>query len=302
MKLKDIGEFGLIERIARRTRADASVIKGIGDDAAVLKWTRDKYLLATVDMLIEDRHFRRFTPARKVGWKALCCGISDIAAMGGEPKWALVSVGLPKSLPLRYVDGIYAGIKKAAARFGVDIAGGDTNAADKIILDVTVLGEAKKENLVLRSGAKGGDYVFVTGALGGSLHEKHLSFTPRLRESRTLVKNFKINSMIDLTDGLSSDLNHILEESSVGAVIYEYLVPKSKSAKTVEHALSDGEDFELLFTVSRKEGLRLLALKDRLFDIPITRIGTITHKKFGVSIIDILGRKKDLTPKGFCHF
>jgi thiamine-monophosphate kinase len=302
MKLKDIGEFGLIGRIARATKMGASVVRGIGDDAAALKWMRDEYLLATVDMLIEDRHFRRFAPAWKIGWKALCCGISDIAAMGGVPKWALVSCGLPKELSVKYVDGIYAGMKKAARKFGIDIVGGDTNASDKIILDVTVLGEAKRGHLTLRSGAKAGDYIFVTGELGGSIYGKHLDFTPRLKESRVLVRNFRINSMIDLSDGLSSDLGHILRQSDVGAVIYECLIPKSKYAKTIESALSDGEDFELLFTMPRREGLRLLAQKNRLFNIPVTRIGTVTHKKFGAKILDILGRKKDLAPKGFAHF
>lgn len=302
MKLKDIGEFGLIDRIARAARTDASVARGIGDDAAVLKWTKDKYLLATVDMLIEDRHFRRSAPAQKVGWKAICCGISDIAAMGGEPKWALVSCGLPKDLPLKYADGIYTGMKRAARKFGVNIIGGDTNASDKIILDVTVLGEVKKKNLTLRSGAKPGDDIFVTGSLGGSLGGKHLDFTPRLKESRTLIKNFKINSMIDLSDGLSSDLGHILKQSGTGAVIYEYLVPRSRSARTIENALSDGEDFELLFTMPKKEAFKLLRLRKKLFDIPVTRIGTVTDKKFGAKRADILGGRKNLAPKGFKHF
>lgn len=297
MKLKDIGEFGLIERIARGIKTDASVIKGIGDDAAALEWTKDKYLLVTADMLIENRHFLRADPPERVGWKALCCGVSDIAAMGGEPKWALISVGLPKGLPVKYADGIYAGLRKAAGKFGVNIVGGDTNASGRIILDVTTLGEAKKKNLVLRSGAKDGDYIFVTGALGGSIHGKHLCFTPRLKESRTLVKNFKINSMIDLSDGLSSDLNHILKQSNAGAVVYDYLIPIS-----AENALSDGEDFELLFTMPKKEAFKLLRLRKKLFDIPVTRIGAITDKKFGAKIIDIFGRKKDLTPRGFKHF
>lgn len=302
MKLKAIGEFGLIEKIARGVKTDRSVIKGIGDDTAVLEWTKDKYLLSTADMLIEDRHFKRTTAPEKIGWKALCCGISDIAAMGGLPKWALISCGLPKTLNVNYAAGIYTGLKKAAKIFGVNIIGGDTNASDKIILDVTVLGEVKKKHLTLRSGAKIGDYIFVTGSLGGSIYGKHLDFTPRLKESQILVKTFKINSMIDLSDGLSSDLNHILKQSGVGAIVYECLIPKSKQAKTTENALSDGEDFELLFTLSREEAFRLLDFKKKLFNMPITRIGTITEKSAGARIIDIFGRKKILQPKGFTHF
>jgi thiamine-monophosphate kinase len=237
--------------------------------------------------------------------------------MGGEPRWALVSCGLPKGLAVRYADGIYSGLKKAAGRFGVNIVGGDTNASDKIILDVTVLGEVKKEDLVLRSGARVGDLIFVTGELGGSIRGKHLDFTPRIKESQILVKDFKINSMIDLSDGLSSDLNHILEQSAAGAIIYEYLIPRSPHPApsphrgegrgeggycSVENALSDGEDFELLFTMSKKEGFKLLRAKERLFDIPVTRIGTVTEKAFGAKIADIFGRRRELRPAGFRHF
>ncbi len=302
MKLQNIGEFGLISKIAGRIKTDRSVIKGIDDDCAVMKWTKDKYLLATVDMLIEDRHFKRSESPVGVGWKAVCCGVSDIAATGGVPKWALMSCGFPKGLPVRYVDRIYTGIGKAAKRFGVNIVGGDTNSSEKIILDVTIMGEVNKKNLLLRSGAKAGDFIFVTGSLGGSIYGRHLNFVPRLKEAQALVKHFKINSMIDLSDGLSSDLNHILKQSGVGAVVYDYLIPKSKKAETVENALSDGEDFELLFTMPSKEASRLLDLRKRLFSIPVTRIGTVTDKKLGVKIVDIAGRKMDLVPKGFRHF
>lgn len=302
MKLKDIGEFGLIERIAKGIKTDKSVIKGIGDDTAVLAWTKDKNLLVTTDMLIEDVHFRRKASPQKIGWKTLCCGISDIAVMGGMPRWTVVSCGLPKNLNVKYIDKIYLGMKKAAKRFGVNIVGGDTDSSKKIILDVTVIGEVKKQNLVLRSRAKVGDFIFVTGSLGGSIYGKHLNFIPRLKESQILVKNFKINSMIDLSDGLSSDLSHILKQSSVGAIIYDYLIPRSKQAKTIENALSDGEDFELLFTMSKKEGFKLLDLRHKLFNIPITRIGTITDKIFGAKIVDIFGKKRPLLSKGFRHF
>lgn len=309
-KISHIGEFGLIKSISKIIQTNHSVVKGIGDDTAVLKWTKNRHLLVTTDMLIEDRHFKRKAPPEKIGWKALCCGISDIAAMGGMPKWTVISCGFPKNLSVNYINGIYAGIKKAAKKFGVNIIGGDTNASDKIILDVTVIGEAKKRDLTLRSGAKIGDYIFVTGELGGSIRGRHLDFIPRLKESQILVKNFKINSMIDLSDGLSSDLGHILEGSGVGAVIYEYLIPRTKKrllcrndvCVSIENALSDGEDFELLFTMSKKEAFRLLGLRHKLFNIPVTRIGTITDKKFGAKIMDVFGRKKDLKPKGFRHF
>ena len=302
MKLNAIGEFGLIERLAKGIRLKRSVVKGIGDDAAVLPWERNKYLLATADMLIEDAHFKKTHPPEKIGWKAVCCGVSDIAAMGGLPKWALVSCGLPNDLPVKYADGIYRGIKKAAKYFSIDLVGGDTNRSKKIILEVVLLGEVKKKNLVLRSGAEVGDFIFVTGSLGGSICGRHLNFVPRLKEAQTLVSNFKVNSMIDLSDGLSSDLNHIVKQSQVGAAIYKELIPKSKKARGVEGAISDGEDFELLFTMPKSDAFRLLDLKHKLFGIPITRIGTVTGKEFGTRIIDIFGGMQAVRPKGFRHF
>ncbi|MCM8781443.1 MAG: thiamine-phosphate kinase [Candidatus Omnitrophica bacterium] len=303
MDLENIGEFGLINRIAKDIKVGRlGVVKGIGDDTAVLSWTRNNYLLATTDMLIEDVHFRRTAPPTRIGWKAICCGISDIAAMGGIPKWALISCGLPRDLGVKYADRIYSGIKKAAKDFGISIIGGDTNSSKKIILDVTLLGEVKKKNLVLRNGAECGDFIFVTGFLGGSIYGKHLNFTPRLKEAQALVTNFKINSMIDLSDGLASDLLHILKQSGMGAIVYKELIPKSKEAKSIENAFSDGEDFELLFTMSKKESFRLLDLKERLFNIPITRIGTVINKKFGVKIVDIFGRTQELKAEGFRHF
>ncbi|MEI8175703.1 MAG: thiamine-phosphate kinase [Candidatus Omnitrophota bacterium] len=302
MKLKNIGEFGLIARIAGGIKTDRSVVKGIGDDCAVMKWTAGKYLLATVDMLIEDRHFRRSQPPELVGWKAVCCGVSDIAAMGGVPRWALISCGLPKELPLSYTDGLYRGINKAARAFGLTIVGGDTNESEKVILDVTVLGEAAKKEVVTRDGARAGDFIFVTGRLGGSIKGRHLRFTPRLAESRLLVKKFKVNAMIDISDGLSSDLGHILDESRVGALIYEDLLPCSKEGRTTAHALSDGEDFELLFTMSAKEAFRLMKARETLFDIPVTRIGMITPRAAGANLVDAYGRKRALRPAGFRHF
>lgn len=303
MRLQDIGEFGLIEHLAKGMRADRSVRQGIGDDAAVLALSKDRYLLATTDMLIEDIHFKKNTARpEQIGWKALCCGVSDIAAMGGVPRWALISCGLPQGLRVNYADKIYKGIKKAAARFGIHIVGGDTSCSKKILMDVVVLGEARHKGLVLRNGARGGDFIFVTGALGGSRYGRHLNFIPRLKESQILTRHFTINAMIDLSDGLSSDLGHIAKQSNTGAMLYEDLIPKSKHCSRVENALSDGEDFELLFTMSKKEGFKLLDIRDRLFDIPITRIGTVTDKKFGMKIVDIFGRKRDLRPRGFRHF
>ncbi len=222
--------------------------------------------------------------------------------MGGVPKDALICLGLPHSYSIKMVDGIYQGIKKIAKMFKVNIIGGDISRADKLIINISLLGEVIKKNLVLRSGARRGDIIFVTGSLGGSIYGKHIRFIPRIKESQILVKNFKLHSMIDLSDGLSSDLNHIARESGVGAVVYEELIPLSEEAKSVKEALIMGEDFELLFTLPLKEAKRLLRAKPRSIRIPLTQIGEIRDKKFGLKLITKEGREKELEPEGFRHF
>ncbi len=298
-----LGEVGLIDRIAKKIKTDNSIIKGIGDDAAVIKWKRDRYLLFAADMVIKGVHFdlRRARPF-EIGWKALGVNISDIAAMGGVPRYATVSLGLPKDSSLRFVDGFYAGLKAMAKRFGVNIVGGDTNSSGKIVIDVAVIGEVRRDELVLRSGAKIRDFIVVTGTLGGSGRNKHLNFVPRVRESRFLVRNFKINSMIDISDGLSSDLTRICESSRVGAKIYESLIPISKNAKSIKNALNDGEDFELLFTVSKNNFKELMERFKKRFKTPITAIGEIGKKDTDIKLVNRYGKTSSLKEKGFKHF
>ena len=297
MKLKKLGETGLIERLAK-------YVKGIGDDCAVIRISKKKYLLITIDMLLEDVDFKlkEATPYQ-IGWKSLACGLSDIASMGGAAKYAVVSLGLPGKLSVEFVDGLYRGIKALAKRFDVEIVGGDTNASKKLVIDVAVLGFIQPDRLTLRSGAKPGDIICVTGVLGGSYKSKrHLTFVPRLNEARSLVKNFRITSMIDISDGLSTDLNHIAKESGVGACVYEELIPLSKDAKNVSAALNEGEDFELLFTMPLREARRLARKGLGSNGVKITQIGEILDKKIGVKIITSDGRVKDLKSKGFSHF
>lgn len=302
MKLKEIGEFALIERLTKKIRIDRSVIRGIGDDTAVLEYGRDKFMLFTTDLLVEDVHFKtRHATLEQLGHKALACCISDIAAMGGIPKYAAVSIALPKNLPLSFVEGIYAGIRKIADRFDVNIVGGDTSSSRKIFIDVSMVGFVKKRHLTTRDGAKNKDLIFVTGELGGSIKGKHLRFIPRIKESQYLVNNFKINSMIDLSDGLASDLGHITKQSKVGAVIYENLIPVSPNADSIENALCDGEDFELLFTLSQKEAKRLLSKID-YNKFQISLIGYITDKQSGIRLVNANGKHTILGPKGFRHF
>ena len=313
-RLKDIGEFHFIDQISRLVKTDNSVIKGIGDDAAVLKYTKDKYLLVTSDMIIEDVHFTRRIKPEQIGHKALACNISDIASMGGIPRHCIISLGLPANLSINFIDRIYKGIYKLSKNFTINIVGGDTNRALKIIIDITLLGEVQKSKLVLRSNAKVGDWIFVSGFLGGAqIGSRHANFIPRLKEARFLVENYKLSSMIDISDGLILDLSHILESSGVGATIYEEMIPKYKQATTQE-ALYTGEDYELLFTLSRKEAVRLIDnLTHRKNVTPFTPlesksltgftfIGTINDKRSKIEFIDMKSRIKTLRPKGYRHF
>jgi len=307
MILKKLGETGLIERLARNFASAGhakDIVKGIGDDCAVIRVSKKKYLLVTIDMLLEDVDFRiNGAEPYQIGWKSLACGLSDIAAMGGTAKYAVVSLGLPKRLPVEFVDELYSGIKTLAKKFHVDIVGGDTNSSAKLIVDVAVLGYVEPENLKLRSGAKPGDIICVTGVLGGSYKSgRHMLFVPRLREARCLATGFRISSMIDISDGLSTDLGHIAKASGVGACIYEDLIPVSKDAKGVKAALNEGEDFELLFTMPLREARRLAKRTFEVTGVKITQIGEILDKKVGVKIIGRDGRATELEAKGFSHF
>ena len=297
MLISELGEFGLIERFRKHIKLDSTVIKGSGDDCAVIKWDKFNYLLYTCDMIVEGVDFKRQEDPYLVGRKALAVSISDIAACCGVPRYAVVSMGLPKNTPLAKIDLISRGIFDLAKKYKVNIVGGDLSRSDAIVIDVSLLGVVVKKDLVLRQGAKIGDLVFVTGKLGGSIRGKHLKFTPRVKEAGYLTKNFKINSMIDISDGFAQDLRHICEESKVGAVIFEELVPLSKEARSIKEALFMGEDFELIFTLTRKEAARLLKKKMKGCYL----VGEIVDKKYGLRFED----KKEIVFKrgsGFRHF
>ena len=314
-------EFQLISKIRTWAKNDSRVLRGIGDDAAVLKFSKEKDLLFTTDMLVEGRHFRvgEATPppdsrakgasrraahsrresgggatAYEIGRKALAVNISDIAAMGGVPTHAVAAVGLPKVRTGVFAKELYRGMNALAKRFGVNLVGGDTNRSDRLVLSVALLGEVEKGRAVLRSGARAGDAVFVTGALGGSYRsKKHLRFTPRLKEARWLVKNFKLHAMMDLSDGLASDLRRIAEESRVGFVINEEALPVSPHAKNVRTALCEGEDFELLFTAATKDAKEI--------EKKFYRIGRVVPKKRGIVLLKKTGEKMPIKG-GYDHF
>ena len=304
MKIKEIGELELIDKIARETKIDRTVIKGIGDDTAVLKYSSKEYLLFTTDMLLEGVHFTHFHPRGgskvrlfyNIGWKSLACSISDIAAMGGIPQYCLVSLGLPPNLELDSLEQLYSGIKTIARKFKINVVGGDTIKSRKLIINIALLGRVAKKKLILRSGAREGDVILVTGVLGGSISEKNLNFTPPLKEAQYLVNNFKIHSMIDISDGLILDLWRILKQSGKGAKIFLEKIPISAAAKRgkggLKKALYGGEDFELLFTASKRTAQKIAAQK-------LARIiGEVNDRRNIIESSD--GRK--LRINGYRHF
>lgn len=298
MRLPEASELNLITRISGKIKTDSSVICGIGDDTAVLKYTKDRYLLYTCDMLIEGVDFTSKTRPGQIGHKALACSLSDIAAMGGVPRYALVSLGLRRRDAQSFVDGFYDGLRKLARKFKVNVVGGDLSASQKITVDVSVIGQVHKRNLTLRKGAKAGDIIFVSGALGGSICGKHLSFIPRIKESNYLVSHYKVNAMMDISDGLSLDLYRLCQASGVGAVIYEDLIPVARQAKSFDEALHMGEDFELLFTMPASLARKLIKSRGKSFKA----IGEIREKKFGLKLITRNYKEKVLEPKGYQHF
>jgi len=297
MRIGKLGEFGLIERIKKTIKTDKSVIKGIGDDCAVLKLDKNRFLLCTCDMIIEGVDFLKNEDPFLIGRKALGISISDIAACAGTPRYALISLGLPKNTRVETIDRIYRGINSLARKYKINIVGGDLSASVKLTIDVTLIGEVNKKELVLRGGAKPGDIIFVTGSFGGSIKGKHLKFTPRLEEAGFLTRKFRINSMIDVSDGLCQDLGHILKESGAGAVIYENLIPLSKESSGIRDGLSSGEDFELIFTLEIKDSRRLIASKKGFYPI-----GHIVDRKYGLQFVNKNGRQKKLKPAGFQHY
>ncbi len=251
--------------------------------------------------MVEGVHFRRQdVPPQWIGWKALACNVSDIAAMGGLPHWAVVSLGLPPSTPVSFVDGVYAGLERCARRFDLAIVGGDTVRAPQVVVDVAILGMVKRGRLVLRSGARVGDSVFVTGRLGGSLSSgRHARFIPRLREAQALIRRVRVHAMMDLSDGLASDLWQLSRASRVVLRVEATRVPIARAARTLHHALMDGEDFELLFAVGARDAARV---PRRLGSCPVTRIGRVVRRGIGVELEQPGGRVRRLVPRGFRHF
>lgn len=288
----------MIQNIRNKARVDSSVVKGIGDDCAVLKYSRDKYQLLTCDMLVEGVDFKPQEDPYLVGRKSLAVSLSDIAACAGYPHCALVSLGLPRNKPVKWVEDFFRGIIDLAREFKVNIVGGDLSRAPKVCINTTLEGFVEKKNLILRNGAETEDIIFVSGRLGGSISGRHLRFTPRIKEARFLAQRFKPTAMIDITDGLLQDLSHILIESNAGALLYEEMIPLSREAGSVKDAFYGGEDFELLWTLKPSQAEKLEKSGAKGF----TAIGRITAKSGGLKVIGRNNKKYKPLIKGFSHF
>ena len=335
-----VTEFGLIRRFRQITASPphrrSSVIAGIGDDAAVLKIQSDHVLLATTDLLAEKVHFDlAYMTYRQVGYRAGVANLSDIAAMGGTPRYALIAVALSPGTTAAAAEALYSGIQAACRGTGTAIVGGDTSASqDRLFLCVTILGEAKPKELLRRSGARRGDRLYVTGTVGDAragceiLHDKrnrrrvriparsethlisrHVKPTARLSEGRTLAERRLASAAIDLSDGLAGDLRHICEESGVGATLDLRRLPlspalldyaRARRQDPTHYALLGGEDYELLFTVPAGKVSEVEALI-RLGRLCATPIGSIAGRRHGLQTIGHDGKTRALVARSYEH-
>ena len=336
-ELQELGEFGLIDHITRNFKTvQPSTVKGVGDDAAVITASEEEVLLLTTDLLIEGIHFDlMYVPLRHLGYKAVMVNLSDVYAMNGTPRQITVSIAISNRFSLEAVEELYAGIRLACSRYGVDLVGGDTSSSHAgLYLSVTATGTALKEEVVYRHGAQENDLIFVSGDLGSAyvgllllerekkvfeanpdmqpdfenvdyLLERQLKPEAR-RDIIELLKelNIKPTSMIDISDGLASELHHICKQSGKGCTIYEDKLPIDPL--TFEHAvafsidpttaaMNGGEDYELLFTISQKDYDKI---KERL---EVTPIGHITDAASGLQLITKKGVVYPIQAQGWNH-
>jgi thiamine-monophosphate kinase len=311
MKIKEIGEFGLIDLITKKSK-NKDVLVDIGDDAAVIKAKGLEVL--TTDTLVEGDHFRKewFSP-EQIGKKAIEINVSDVAAMGGTPKYVLVSLALPSNIDVSFVKRIYLGMWKSCKKYKLDIIGGNMTHCDTIVISITLIGNVLKQNLTLRSQAKPNDLIYVSGSLGfgraglrlfqekidgfDKIKERYLEPKAQLEYAEKIRSS--VNSMIDISDGLAPEIRHICEQSNCGAIVYKDKIPIGKEVKKIakklnedeyDYALYGGEDFQLLFTVSKKNASKTNGIL----------IGRITKSKE----IKLLTDKKEiiLNKKGYDHF
>jgi len=302
-----LSETELIQRLTQDLPADSSVLTGPGDDCAVLDWSGSKLLFKT-DAIVEGIHFERDAPPEAIGRKALARALSDIAAMAGTPTHALITLGFHAEMEPSLIEAVYQGLSDCAREHHVNIVGGETTSLSQLTLSISLIGKASKP--ILRTGSAVGDAIFVSGELGGSLAGHHLNFTPRLKEARWLSDQDIVHAMIDLSDGLATDLRHLLSDQT-GAELLTRALPIRRAAKerardnpsgktALLAALTDGEDYELLFTVSSKDAVPLLdGWKSAFPETPLHCIGKIADQP-GIALRDDKG-VKPLTLHGYDH-
>lgn len=309
-----MNEFDLIAQLTSGLPGSDSVIVGPGDDCAVLDvGNPDHWQLFKTDAVVEGVHFKPDADPEKIGHKAIGRCLSDIAAMAGNPTAALITIALPAGFEDDRISRIYDGIKKLAGQFAVAIVGGETTTSKGgMLISIAMLGTIPKSRTLLRSGARVGDAVFVSGELGGSIFRKHLEFQPRIREAQFIADRFDIHALIDISDGLAGDLRHITTQSRCGAELLGSMIPISKTAKVAARnettakpallaALTDGEDFELLFTVSPKDAVALKdAWAEQFTDLRLSCIGRITEGDKVILRSDYGVR--ELPQHGYVHF
>jgi thiamine-monophosphate kinase len=298
--LGELGEHEAIRRLTHTLGSHPLLRTGAGDDCAVVEMPgTGTDQVFTTDPVIEGVHFQSSEKPERIGNKAAGRVLSDIAAMGAQPQWLLVNVVAPPEQDFQSLENIYAGINALCARFGATVIGGDLAQGPCLELHVFGTGTVPAGNALLRSGAKTGDCLFVTGTLGCSLGGKHLDFLPRVEEGIFLRESGMVTSMMDISDGLATDLRHILKQSGVGAVLEVDRIPRNG---TLENALYDGEDFELLFTVPAKrvEALRFQWLER--FGGEVARIGVATEWAEQLQLKFPDGTVQSVEGKAFEHF
>jgi thiamine-monophosphate kinase len=295
MKLRELGEDRLLAQLLPRLPRGKSVFTGAGDDCALVEApARRKILVLKTDCVVEGVHFLPRTNALDVGWKAMMRPLSDFAATSALPQFALITLIVSKQTRSDWVEKIYRGLTRAAARFKVSIVGGETSSTrGPAVISVSVSGFVEKNRFVSRSGGKAGDDLFVTGRLGGANQGRHLRFVPRIEESRWLTKNFSIHAMMDLSDGLGVDLPRLARASKAGFKIDNNLLPRSPGCN-IDNAISDGDDYELLFAISPRESERLQKNWPKKFPrLLLTRVGRL-NSRFEIRDSKLL--------RGYVHF
>lgn len=312
--LADFGETEIIRRLTAGLEISGDVVVGVGDDCAVVRPSADSLedWVFTSDPVIEGRHVEPSTDPGAIGHKAIARALSDLAAMGAEPRWAVVNVTAPPEYPMARLEAVYAGLRSTASRFGLSIVGGDVAQSAPLSLHVFACGALPRGSACLRSAVQPGDLLYVTGRLGGSGAGGHLTFTPRVTEGRWLRD--RVNAMIDISDGLASELRHLATASTVELRVENARIPLAlphpetpprpgHDTTPLDHALHDGEDFELLFSLPNSAAAALERDWPPGFPL-LTRIGAAAAAAAGgrVLLIAADGAESELTSGGYRHF